>query len=807
MAFDVTFQDGTTITTFAVAPIYTIPPEPVGVIQITADIPFQGYDEGTNCGGDDSSACYGKGEYKVYYHDPDDRRIRKPIIITDGFDPFDSRKLDGLDVPGYVGSHPFDMVGGFQGALIPYKPETIYNMMYEYGATERSDPNFIDELHAAGFDVILLNFPMHAIKHADIYIGWPIYQTYTIPIKWRIGTSDYFERSAQVVKALIREINHKLTINNSDEEIVLVGPSGGGILCRYALVEMEEEEVQEGKDPHNVGLYVSFDVPHLGANVPIGLQKGAVYLGLEYIDALGLNPLNNPWSKQSVLHHYMANSQYPAGVSGFRDVFQTKLDNMGFPQQSRNIAFNNGSTGTPQAIAGENMFYGWFQYWFFGTKKHEMWVDFTSNSGSENVFRYKRKHIDWFTGNWIVDIDDVLTSSTHSNYGSLDNCPGSYLDIIARTYKNSHATFPLYYFDGDTNYPFDDFDWAPIVFSWFTNNYVWADLKKDAIFMPSKSTLAYTGSNTSWNEDLGCRDLVCTGETPFATYYTPPVNQAHVAVHYGDGLDWLLDEIQGVERDPTYNCNGSSSAIISGDDFICYNETKTYQINSTCMGNITWSTSSNLNIESQNNSEIQVKSISNNTGLAWVKASFNGNTVSKEIIGKPYCDLDVNEEHSELETEIYVIESNNSPIPLNMQGITDYVWTQTGGDGMLDAFNGYNDAIAFNHVIGNVKVYNSCGYTQLNFNVGENSTYNCENPYYYIEPLGQNKYKLVDYCDPENPLYVDASELYDKFGVKVQDLIPEQDEIDIDNTSNAGTLRIIMFIKDGQVITKKVIAD
>lgn len=166
----------------------------------------------------------------------------------------------------------------------------------------------------------------------------------------------------------------------------------------------------------------------------------------------------------------------------------------------------------------------------------------------------------------------------------------------------------------------------------------------------------------------------------------------------------------------------------------------------------------------------------------------------------------LNEPYSgEIETEIFV--KSKSPILQGNQGIIDYVWEQTGGSGFLDAIDGYPDAVAIQDVIGNVKIYNSCGFSQLDFNINGNSEYNCESPYYYIESLGQNKYKLVDYCNPENPLYVDASELYDKYGVKVQDLTLNQDEINIDNTSNSGDIRIILFIKDGQIITKKVLAN
>ena len=44
---------------------------------------------------------------------------------------------------------------------------------------------------------------------------------------------------------------------------LLVGHSMGGLVARYALKTMENKS-----EKHNVGTYVSYDSPHLGANVP-----------------------------------------------------------------------------------------------------------------------------------------------------------------------------------------------------------------------------------------------------------------------------------------------------------------------------------------------------------------------------------------------------------------------------------------------------------------------------------------------------------------------------------------------------------
>ncbi len=574
---------------------------------------------------------------------------------------------------------------------------------------------------------------------------------------------------------------------------------------------MEQDNVD-----HNVKLYVSFDVPHLGANVPIGMQKGAQYLGLEYIDALGLNPLNNPWSKQSLLHHYLAYSQYPAGVPGYRDEFQTMVDNLGFPQQCRNIAFNNGSTSSPHGTAGDNMFYGFFQFdpcpIFCLTRKLEMWVDFASNSGSKSVFKFKqsKKNI-W--GNWVEETYDVLTSSTYSDYGSLDTCPGSYLDIIHRTYKNSHAEFPLYYFDGETNYPFGDFDWAPIVFSWFTDNYVWADLKADAIFMPSKSTLAYIGSNTSWYEELGCRNLVDTGETPFETYYTPLENQAHVAVHYdGDGIDWLLEEIQGNSQDPVYGCiNPNPPPIITGSPTLCGDDIATYSTNYSYTGfNHTWNYNPiylSLVSQSHSNGTITLRKNPGCTATYATTLSVNVQAAQgNDTIGiscssneyQPIFDID----YDDLANVEVLVNDVPGEIPINQQEITDVDWVLTSGDGSLMSADEESAIISGTNFTGTVTLTNAEGSTTQTFFWPDPDT--C----YAITKIGDDAYQVIDRCNDNAVIdTLPTKELYDMYGNLISDIPLNNQDLDINNIGDSGFIYVIHIDVNGENLNKTIIKD
>ena len=108
--------------------------------------------------------------------------------------------------------------------------------------------------------------------------------------------------------------------------------------------------------------------PHLGANIPISFQYLINYFAKgqenEQAQAVVENVLNSPAAKEMLIDHYsghlIAGSEFeqdptlllPVGAPNFRDAFQTELDNLGFPQNVRNVAMINGSgngtmIGTP----------------------------------------------------------------------------------------------------------------------------------------------------------------------------------------------------------------------------------------------------------------------------------------------------------------------------------------------------------------------------------------------------------------------------------------------------------------------------
>lgn len=257
---------------------------------------FQGYDE--------TEAHLGQGEYQIFY-DNIDGVLDKAFFIVDGFDPEDNNTTS-----------------------------ILYNSL-TYGNPPQ---NYLDNLRDLGIDIIILNFP-----------------TYTRPSDNEIinGGADYIERNGLILVNLLETIKNDVVGN---EEFIVVGPSMGGLVSRYALTYMEQNTLD-----HQTGLWISFDSPHRGANMPISFQYAINYIAEQTgdVDMQNLRDvqLNSPAAKQMLLDHYTAHLQSgstflqdlaiqlptPNSFREDEDHFVDVMNDLGFPTQTRNLSIVNGS--------------------------------------------------------------------------------------------------------------------------------------------------------------------------------------------------------------------------------------------------------------------------------------------------------------------------------------------------------------------------------------------------------------------------------------------------------------------------------
>lgn len=171
---------------------------------------------------------------------------------------------------------------------------------------------------------------------------------------------DFNKGAGDIVKnsMLLQDIIMNITITkNGDEEHIVIGPSMGGVIARHALSSMEKSE-----NGHNTKLFISFDSPQQGANIPIGNQYWLKYFSFNDGARLGFDKINTDAAKQMLIYHESANPGLVGDEPGYVGiVFDIKsdeisvitpthnmmheqlYDNLNYPQQLRKIAISNGN--------------------------------------------------------------------------------------------------------------------------------------------------------------------------------------------------------------------------------------------------------------------------------------------------------------------------------------------------------------------------------------------------------------------------------------------------------------------------------
>ncbi|MBL7738782.1 MAG: T9SS type A sorting domain-containing protein [Chitinophagaceae bacterium] len=484
---------------------------------IKSEVAFQGYEE--------TQGYIGQNELNFYYrlNDPSlncnnsEQMLKKPIILIDGFDPTDKR--DATD---------------------------IYNNLLNYKDALSNTINFARQLRLDGYDVIIVNIPKY-IEGTRTLFGW-----LTVPRIVR-GGGDYIERNAMVLVEIIKYVKSR-TIDPIQEKVVIVGPSMGGQISRYALRWME----MNGQD-HNCKLWISMDSPHLGAVLPIGEQNLVAQLADVSKEAKkSLNrQINIPAARQQLIHHHTANSETPVGSPGFHTRYYDKLNGVGWdaigkgwPQNLKKVAVTSGAHNGLQQAPGAscadalkikvrlrrwvtlllpftsgNKLQAWIKFspdqaagrcivsnfGFYSFWGDITWPTFGTHSGPYN------KSIDLLPAGWypgFKELSDNLKSKT-------------FIKMESDLYVENHA------------------------------------------HIPTASALAYgkgptPNLNRKWDDDVtqASLNLVCAGEIPFDAYQGPyNFNMRHDELFEAQA-QFLMNEITGatnpifdVIQGPTRICN------------------------------------------------------------------------------------------------------------------------------------------------------------------------------------------------------------------------------------------------------------
>jgi hypothetical protein len=492
-------------------------------IQITG-YPFDGgYGEGTYSE---------KGVANIYYSDQTcgTSQLRKPIIFVDGFDPNNKQHH-----------------------------EIIWSEYLNRSFLVNGIETFLgDELLALGYDIIILDQKKSTDKD------------------YNRGGAGLIENNGLVLAKLLETLyaEHGDTMI---EDFVVVGASMGGLVSRFGLAWMEANN-----KPHHTRLFISFDSPQDGAQIPIGLQQMVdiftQYGSLSVFPSVRNSLHQSNAAKQMLLHHSATGSE-SIQAHPFRNIFINNLFNVGnYPAQCRMVSISNGNRegikkpnpitppndNPPPAIDEKDLEADFaikqrrlsFCNANICSKLHtQIYAQSASNRSITNAFTLNTLNLTLIAAaGYTFPFFTKYQYAVAENGTSFDIAPGSRL----RQNPLAMANGTVEILDFDVSIPaLAAILTGPIKIS--------TNILSFSNFIPTTSSVAYTFPNESFNvykNFTGVNLSRCAGTTPFDTVYAPPYDMIHVGIN---------EYIANSFRNEVYHLRGKS--VCPGDcpEFIVSN--------------------------------------------------------------------------------------------------------------------------------------------------------------------------------------------------------------------------------------------
>lgn len=303
---------------------------------------------------------------------------------------------------------------------------------------------------------------------------------------------NFIEHNAFLLEKVIEWVNG---VKITPEKNVVFGPSMGGLVARYALAYMEKNNIN-----HDTRLFISFDAPQYGANVPLGLQ----YMVRYWNDRVGgddatkaYKTLKVPAARQMILYHIVNSLETKnIGPDPLRYSFDQNLHALGdWPVKLRKVAISNGSGNGLLQLKNDNV---------TRLQPGDKILDFDDGPAI-------------FSRVWAVP--EVTSTRIARCKTFFDADPDNYTVSGTRPYDNMPGGFRA--FTGDLK--------------GISNT---ADADKQC-FIPTFSALAIS---TGENYYAPRNDAAVMSKTPFDALYYPVENQGHVVITQ-ENKDWIFNEI------------------------------------------------------------------------------------------------------------------------------------------------------------------------------------------------------------------------------------------------------------------------
>ncbi len=366
---------------------------PVGTDSLTLFCP--GYNGTNNCININKRTDE-KIEYAIVLNQRNNSgMLRKPFIICDGFDYGNKRNY-------------FNKTFGLLDHLLNVKedldPRGLYKLangdLSPWSKSGDKSAHLMDSLRKDGYDLIFVNF---------------------------LDGTDDIRVNAKFFREFLKNVLNKNFRDNKTEEAIVVGPSMGGLITRIALKEMEN-----AKEDHFVKIWISFDSPQQGANIPIALQHNIRYG--EYFNVYGKDfkekseMLKSDAAQQLLLHHYTMSDGVSHPTKMHIDLFNY-LDTLGYPKLSKNYAITNGGKSALyqqpgiqivkfRLLSGTTYLNGWSQNNSAGT------FQFADNNCKENPREIVKSEsqipLDNAAGGWHSGINSINLSIINDAKGEIN---------------------------------------------------------------------------------------------------------------------------------------------------------------------------------------------------------------------------------------------------------------------------------------------------------------------------------------------------------------------------------------------------
>ncbi|MEY4937856.1 MAG: hypothetical protein RIS64_4215 [Bacteroidota bacterium] len=489
--------------------------------------------------------------------------LSRPVIILDGID-FGSYgfqiKDNTLPVNGASNFETNVIRQGDSGWDILWTGTDESELPANSSETFGMYPKFMDTLLNTGHDVIFLDFERGA---------------------------DYIQRNSLLLIELLKRVNqakHQGAVCPAKN--MIIGPSMGGQIARYALTRMESLGLN-----HDTHTFLSFDSPHRGAHIPLGVQAAAFWAHLAGIETSAPNApslwqsLNLPAARQ-LLQENIGSAEYNRKINlsdwdnsnefltgrgsiviqnnGFgclRQQYMDELNQIGYPSRTRNIALACGSfTGTGQGYSGNVPLFSTSFYehrWEFG---YVLRGDIWANGGGEHNLNVRKvaNCVDPLLFNHVsCDFRPMIFAaakpSTMTSYAG-NQLPCAYSSLYAR-YKDPSIVPQFDNAPGGQRKDIAKLSLLMRRVAAAASGINLANLhietfpaeRSNLCFIPTISAFdlnqPLTDANMFQNVKSAELQLIQNGVTPFEAIFAPDQNLQHVEVNQRM-INWVMEQIK-----------------------------------------------------------------------------------------------------------------------------------------------------------------------------------------------------------------------------------------------------------------------